>query len=351
MVMNGSGTADFDPVSWLLEADNPSVRYRTLRCLLGREGGDSEVVAARAAIPDSPVVRRIFAKQASEGHWGDPTSPYLPKYKASYWTVMVLGMLGASREDERVRRAVEHIFAFQRPEGGFGERGTVGATRQYATVVERNRRKGKKPPPEDAFVADVLHQGVLSCLTGNVVTALLRLGYGDDPRLWLAVDWLVSVQNADGGWLCPYWKGHLRDTHGCFYGTICPLEAFAEIPEGQRPPAVREAAARAAEFLLMHRLYLADHHDFKVINPWWLTLSFPWFYGYTILRGLWVLSRLGIRDERMNDALAVLRSKQTPEGTWVLESTPAGRMQADLEKKGQPSKWVTLQALCALQGT
>jgi len=34
----------------------------------------------------------------------------------------------------------------------------------------------------------------------------------------------------------------------------------------------------------------------------------------------------------------------------VLESTPYGRMQADLEKKGQPSKWVTLKALWVLKG-
>jgi len=80
-----------------------------------------------------------------------------------------------------------------------------------------------------------------------------------------------------------------------------------------------------------------------------LKLAFPWFYGYNILRGLWVLTRLGYRDERMEDALAVLREKKTPEGKWVLESTPYGRMQANLEKKGQPSKWITLKALWVLE--
>ena len=101
----------------------------------------------------------------------------------------------------------------------------------------------------------------------------------------------------------------------------------------------------------MHRLYRADHHGFRVINPHWLKLAFPYFYGYSILRGLWVLTRLGCWDERVEDALAVLREKQTPEGKWVLESTPYGRMQANLEKKGQPSKWVTLKALQVLKAT
>jgi len=339
------------PISWLLEPDNPSVRYFALRDLLDRPEDDPEVREARAAIPRSLVVERIFARQAPGGFWGDPATPYQPKYKATYWTLMVLGYLGLSREDERVRRAAEYVFRFQQPEGGFAELGEEAARRKYVRKVHKARERGKKPPEEPAFVADLIHQMTLSCLTGNVVAALLRLGYGDDPRLWRAVDWLVSIQNADGGWLCPYWKAHIRDTHSCFYGTICPLEAFAEIPEDKRTPAVQEAAERGAEFLLMHRLYRADHHGFRVINPHWLKLAFPYFYGYSILRGLWVLTRLGCWDERVEDALAVLREKQTPEGKWVLESTPYGRMQANLEKKGQPSKWVTLKALQVLKAT
>lgn len=336
-------------LDWLLEPSNPSVRYLALRHLLGRGEDDADVREARAAIPHSPIVRRIFARQAPEGHWGDAATPYVPKYKATYWTLMLLGYLGLSRDDERVRRAAEYVFTFQTAEGGFSERGEEAARREYVHVAERARVRGKTPPPESDFVADSVRQGTLSCLTGNVVAALVRLGYGDDPRVASAVDWLVRVQNADGGWLCPYWKAHIHDTHGCFYGTICPLEAFAEIPQSTRKPEVQNAVARGAEFLLIHRLYKADHRDFAVIKPHWLTLAFPWFYGYNVLRGLWVLARLGYRDPRMDDALAVLHGKRTPDGTWVLESTPQGRMQADLEKKGQPSKWLTLMTLWTMR--
>jgi len=338
-----------NPTAWLLEADNPSVRYLTLRHVLGRPEDDAEVKAAREAIRTSRVVKRIFARQEAGGFWLDPTKPYLPKYKASYWTLMLLGHLGVSREDARVEQAVEYIFRFQRAEGGFAEAGEEEARRQYLRRAEKDRERGKVTPDESSFIADYLHQAILSCLTGNVIAALLRMGYGEDPRLWLSVDWLVEIQNPDGGWLCPYWKAHVKDTHSCFYGTICALEAFSEIPESQRPPRVQEAVARAAEFLLRHRLYKADHHDYQVINPAWLKLAFPWFYGYSILRGLWVLARLDYQDERMTDALEVLREKQTSDGKWILESTPYGRMQANLEKKGRPSKWVTLMAVWALR--
>ena len=336
-------------IDWLLEPENPSVRYLALRHLLDRLETDADVRAARAAIAQSHVVKRIFAKQAANGFWRDKASPYLPKYKSTYWTLMLLGYLRVSREDKGAAKAVEHVFRFQQPCGGFAECGEQGARREHEEVAKRREVKDKAPPEVSAFIADHIHQMTLSCLTGNVVAALLRLGYEGDPRIWKAIDWLVDVQNKDGGWLCPYWKAHIRDIHSCFYGTICPLEAFAEIPEEKCSLQVKKAIARGAEFLLMHRLYKADHHDFQVINPKWLKLAFPWFVGYDILRGLWVLAKLGTKDERVEDALTVLEKKQTPGGKWVLESTPYGRMQANLEKKGEPSKWITLHALWVLK--
>ena len=332
-------------IDWLSEPENSSVRYLTMRYLLDKTEDEPEVKASRAAIPTSKPAKRIFAKQDPEGFWGDPEIPYLPKYRASYWMLMLLGYLRLSWGDNGVSKAVEHLFPFQQSCGGFAECGTEEARRQYEVVARRRRAGRKSLPPKDAFVSDHIHQMTLSCLTGNVVAALLRLGYEDEPRVWRAIDWLVDIQNADGGWLCPYWKAHIKDKHSCFYGTICALEAFAEIPVERRSSKIQQAASCGAEFLLMHRLYKADHHDFAVINPNWLKLAFPWFYRYDILRGLWVLAKLGVRDERMDDALEVLRKKQTADCRWVLESTPSGRMLTGFGKKGAPSKWITLHAL------
>jgi hypothetical protein len=338
-------------LAWLLEPDNPSVRYLALRHLLRRQESDAEVQETRSAIPESRLVTRIFARQTAGGYWGDPSSPYLPKYKSTYWTLFVLGHLSMDRSDERVQRAVDYIFGFQQSDGGFAECGAERALRECSYVTSRQQARGRAPPDEDTFVADYLRQMTLSCLTGNVVAALLRLGYGDDPRVWRAVDWLVQIQHRDGGWLCPYWNAHVRDKHSCFYGTIAALEGLVETPEDRRSPTLQQAVSKGADFLLMHRLYQADHHQWQVIKPNWLRLAFPWFYGYSILRGLWVLSRLGYRDERMSDALAVLEQKRTADGKWILESTPQGQMQANLEKKGQPSKWVTLYALWTMAQT
>ena len=35
-----------------------------------------------------------MARQSPDGFWGDPITPYQPKYKASYWTLMLMAYLG-----------------------------------------------------------------------------------------------------------------------------------------------------------------------------------------------------------------------------------------------------------------
>jgi len=250
------------------------------------------------------------------------------------------------RSVKLVENACEHVFQFQSGEGGFCSQTRETLMREY----DWRLKKGRKLPPIDEWLASVLREQQLSCLTSNMVVALIRLGYIDDLRVKKALEWLVKIQNLDGGWLCPYWKAHIKDKHGCFYGTICSMEAFSEIPPEHLTSETRSAIEKGADFLLMHRLFKADHHDYKIINKAWLTLSFPWFYGYNILRGLDVLTKLGyVKDERLNDAVQILLEKRQHDGKWVLENTPVGRMQANVEEKGKPSKWVTLIALRILK--
>jgi hypothetical protein len=333
-------------LDWLLEKTNPSIRYFTLRDILDKDEDDPQVVAAKKAIPTSKVVKRILSKQNSEGYWEESANPYHPKYKSSYWQIMVLGQLGMDKTDEKVKRACKYIFRFQLDEGGFSSYTRERALEEY----ERMRKKGKKLPSPNEWVSAIVFEHQYSCLTGNMAAALIRIGYLNDPRVRKALEWLVKIQNRDGGWLCPYWRAHVKDTHGCFYGTICPMEALCEVPRKKLTKEMEQAIERGAEFLLMHRLFKADHHNYKVIRQSWLKLGFPWFYGYNTLRGLDVLTELGyVKDERLNDAVEVLLQKRQDNGTWILESAPIGRMQTNLEVKGKPSKWITLIALRVLK--
>ena len=333
-------------VDWLLEKTNPSVRYFTLREFLDKDENEPQIVAAKQAISASKVVKRILSRQNPRGYWGEPGNPYHPKYKSSYWQIMILGQLGMDRSDERVRKACENIFQFQLDDGGFSSYTREQALKEYEQLLQ----KGKHLPSPNEWVSSIVFEHKYSCLTGNMAAALIRIGYANDPRVRKALEWLVEIQNKDGGWLCPYWRAHVEDTHGCFYGTICPMEAFSEAPRKNLTQEMEQAIERGAEFLLMHRLFKADHHDYKVIKQSWLKLGFPWFYGYNTLRGLDVLTKLGyVKDERLNDAVEILLQKRQGNGTWILESAPIGRMQTNIEARGKPSKWITLIALKILK--
>ena len=334
------------PIEWLLEEANPSVRYFTLRDILDKNEDDRQVLATKRLIPESPVVKKILRKQNREGYWEEPANPYHPKYKSSYWTIMILGQLGMDRTNEKVANACEFIFQFQSVDGGFSSYTKDRALEEYEWL----RKKGEKLPSAQEYAASIVHEHEYSCLTGNMVTALIRIGYEKDPRVQKALEWLAKIQNTDGGWLCPYWRAHIKDKHGCFFGTICPLEAFSVTNTESLKQKMKETVEKGAQFMLLHRLFKADHHGYKTIKQHWLTLSFPMFTTYNILRGLDVLAKLGyLKDERLTDAVEALFQKRQEDGTWVLEHSPTGRMQANIEPKGKPSKWITLIALRTLK--
>ena len=51
----------------------------------------------------------------------------------------------------------------------------------------------------------------------------------------------------------------------------------------------------------------------------------------------------------MNEAIDLLRSKQQPDGAWLLENTHPGEVHFTLEEgDGRPSRWNTLRALRVL---
>ncbi|MFW9965961.1 MAG: hypothetical protein ACFFEA_02310 [Candidatus Thorarchaeota archaeon] len=333
------------PLEWLTNKEDPSVRYQSLIHLLDQAPDHPDVLETRNLINSDHKVTRILSKQNPVGYWESPAEPYKPKYKASYWQIMILGMLGLDRSSPMIRRAVEHVFQFQHEEGGFTEYGEEVARRKLQNIKEKRLARNLKSILEYQWIQEKIHESQLTCLTGNVCLALIRMGYASDRRVKKALKWLVKVQNKDGGWLCPYWGAHKNDKHGCFMGTIAPLDAFSELPHQRRTPEMKKSIQVGAEFLLMHNLFRADHHEFKVINESWLKLGFPQFF-YDILRGLSVICKTDFAyDRRIDEALRILLEKQQADGKWVLESSPIGRMQTNLEQKGNPSKWITFQAL------
>lgn len=129
-----------DPTEWLLQEGNPSVRYFTLRDILSYSQNHPDVLKSKEAIPSSNVVTRIFKKQSRLGTWESPTNLYTPKYKSTYWQVMILGSLGLSKEDPRVGKACELIFRHQLEEGGFSTYAAGRAMEEYRSLKEKRMK-------------------------------------------------------------------------------------------------------------------------------------------------------------------------------------------------------------------
>jgi len=72
-------------------------------------------------------------------------------------------------------------------------------------------------------------------------------------------------------------------------------------------------------------------------------------YQTDALEILGILTKLGYKDNRMQDAIDLVVSKQDSQGRWVLENSYNGRYQVNIERKGEPSKWITLNALRVLK--
>ena len=102
--------------------------------------------------------------------------------------------------------------------------------------------------------------------------------------------------------------------------------------------------------IFKHHIYKKSHNLAKVSKPGWLRFGFPLMYQDDALEVLGILTNLGYKDERMQEAVDLVVSKQDAEGRWKLENTYNGRFQTNIEYKGEPSKWITLNALKALKG-
>lgn len=113
-----------------------------------------------------------------------------------------------------------------------------------------------------------------------------------------------------------------------------------------------EALRLGAAFLLSKDPAVADYPFGvgKKPNPLWFKLGYPTGYVSNVLENLEALAALGSGgDPRLQKAVELVLGKQDAHGRWKLEHTYNGKMWADVEQRGQPSKWVTLRVLRVLK--
>ncbi len=308
-------------IDWLLEKDQPSIRYLTLTQLLNLDPEDTDAREAREAIPAKGWAADILAKQDPAGWWVRGERLYTPKYLSTNWMLLVLADLGMTREDLRIKKAADlWIERFAAADGGFG--------------IDSNKSSHL-------------------CTAGNTARALVQFGYTDHPAVRASFGWFVKNASHLGGWSC-FGSGRNLDSWE-------PMSAFVVYPREKWSQPMCETVEKAAEFFLQRELRKqGDHYE-----PWY-RFHYPNHYYYDLLVGLDFMTALGYaHDPRLKPALDVLRKKRRPDGRWNLDAVhpdvegataewfakhPKDRPTPfALEKVGEPSKLITLRALRVLR--
>jgi hypothetical protein len=279
------------------------VRYWTLRDVLGRPADDAEVVAARAAIADQPLVRELFARQQPAGHWGDDAArPYTAD--GTLGVLALLHMLGVAPDERTAAGADAFLRHCQHETGGF----SMVATRR---------------------------SGIFPCTTGEHLPFLVYFGLADDPRVQSAFTFLVADMAAENALDCGRY-GH----RPCLWGAIAALNGLAVLPADRRSADSARVVARLAEALL------DAPYDFAGEHKRWLTFGVP--RGWDLLSALRALAAHGYAADPRLDALwQLVLAQQDGQGRWLCGSVSRTW---PLEKRNRASKWVTLDALRIMTG-
>jgi hypothetical protein len=335
-----------ETIDWLLEPDNPAVAVLTRRGLLG-EADDAATAALWERRNDYAPVAAILAAQLDNGSWTTPGQDY-KKYQGSLWQVHLLGELHASGDDPRVQKAAEYAFSRQLPDGSWS-------------------------------ATNARPEGSIACLTSNVGRALARMGWARDERLLAAVASIVDLFRELGIVDCRSGREYQLNGY-CHMLTVKELLFLGEVPQELWPAGAdalrdeciaklrdkaifRAVPAEAREFndaiwslksserTGLRERFLAEHPELHYKEKaGWLRFGFPLSYNSDALEALWALVRVGEKPQpEYEPALDLVRKTADKQMRWALKNTFNGKMLADVEAKGQPSKWLTLRALQVLE--
>jgi hypothetical protein len=325
-------------IDWLLEENQPSVRYYTLVDILDCNENDPEVREAYSMIPRKGWANEILKRQKREGYWEprkpiDPTPQnilrnpanflrwidflYQPSFVATVDHALVLSDLGLDSRDLRIRKVADLFFNYKLKLGS---------------------------------IINIYNDEV--CVVGNAARILTRFDYSEDLRVKKLFNRLVEDQKEDGGWHCYPSKVGTLDSWEA-------LGAYAALPKQRRTRSINRSIEKGAEFYLERRLFEEGKRKYLP----WFRFHYPSRYFYDILIGLDLLTKLGYAsDSRLKRALEILNQKKQSDGTWLLDKVhpdlgPDANYDLDvkkvkpfaLEEASKPSKWITLTALRVLK--
>jgi len=299
-------------ITWLLEGD-AAIQYQTRRDLLHED--PAALVELKNRIAEEGWGRAFLDRQQPDGHWGQWF--YQPKWTSSHYTLLDLRNLCIPTTPE-IKKALDLILE---------------------TVIASD---GGVNPAKGIEQSDI-------CVNGMFLNYACYFGT-EEEELRSVVDFILSQQLPDGGFNCRLNRSGAR--HSSVHSTLSVLEGIREYAiagYAYRADELQRMEAEGQEFLLRHRLYKSDHTG-TTIHPSFLKLVYPPRWHYDILRALdYFQNARHPYDERIQDALEVLKEKRLPDGRWKTQAHHPGAVHFLMEEAGKASRWNTLRCLRVLE--
>jgi hypothetical protein len=299
-----------DVIKWLLAGD-PAIRWQVKRDLLGEN--EAAVLQERRQVTSQGWGADLLARQDKSGRWADQL--YDHKWVSTTYTLQLLRRMGLEPENAHAQLGCQQLL-----DGGYQDGGAIS----FSKTVSR------------------IDLGVCAL----TLSTLAYFGY-PDQRLHTMAEFLLDQQELDGSWIP---EPGLERLQYIFAGTLLALEALREYQSRYRKHTARigEAQTRGREFLLQHHLYKTRDMG-EIFDQKFTRFSFPPRWHFDVLVCLDNFQECGAeKDERLMEAIDLLKSKRRVDGTWNLQNRHPGKTFFEMEQVGQPSRWNTLRALRVL---
>ena len=224
------------------------------------------------------MITGLLRGQRRDGGFG--VHPY-SKWTGAHWRLVSLIELGAPATDANARAAANTVLDW------------IAAPSVPNVVAGKERRHAS--------------------MEGNALAVCCRLGMSRKKEVRRLVDVLLSAQWPDGGWNCDATPSAHRSS---FHESLAPIWGLTEYHRATGDRDALDAAQRAGDLLLSHRLYRSATTG-EPIHPEWQHIHWPHYWHYDFFNGLRALALLKkLDDPRAGDALALLRARRHADATW-----------------------------------
>ena len=272
------------------------------------------------------IMDRIIEAQGDNGFWKilsktDKYYPdymhYVPNFKATLWTLILLADLGFDRNDKRFKRPLKEIQnQFFDP--------TIGIFSLK----------------EDHFP--------IPCLNGNMIYLDCYFNGKPGKKSLRALKFFYKNQRFDDGSYEAEKSIYCSNTscygkHSCYWGIVKLLKGISFIPKPSRTKEIADLLKRCIRFVLLHKVCYSSHNADRIMIQKMDLLTFPNMYKSDFLEILWLLKREGVKSDELKPALELLKSKQQDDGNWLLERK-VYNMVTSIGELNKPNQFITDRA-------